>query len=53
MTHVAARAFTVKEKFLSTGVETVGNSPDELAATMKSEIARMGKVIKDVGIRAE
>ncbi len=27
--------------------------PGELAAAMKSEIARLGKVIKDAGIRAE
>jgi len=43
----------VTEKFLSAGLETVGSSPDELAATMKSEMNRLGKVIKDAGIRAE
>ncbi len=43
----------VKEKFLSIGVETVGNTPQELGAWMKMEIARMGKVIKDAGIRGE
>ncbi len=43
----------VKERFLAAGVEPVGSSPAELAATMKSEIVRMGKVIKDAGIRAE
>ena len=43
----------VKEKFFNSGVEVVGSSPAEFAATIKSEIARMGKVIKDVGIRAE
>ena len=40
----------VKDNFLKSGVETVGNSPEELAATMKSEVSRMGKVIKDAGI---
>ena len=41
----------VKEKFLAGGVETIGSSPGELAAAMKSEINRMGKVIRDEGIR--
>ena len=43
----------VKEKFLSSGVETVGSSPEQFAAKMKSEMARIGKLIKDAGIRAE
>jgi len=43
----------VKEKFLASGVEPVGSTPQLLAATIKSEIARMGKVIKDAAIRAE
>ena len=43
----------VKEKFIATGVEPVGDSPEALAATVKSEIERMGKVIKAAGIRAD
>ena len=43
----------VKERFLSHGVEVVANSPEEFAATIKSEMARMGKVIKDANIRDE
>lgn len=43
----------VKEKLFNTGMETVGSSPEQLAATLKSEVARMGKVIKDAGIRVE
>ncbi len=42
-----------KARLLNAGVETVGSAPDELAAAIKSDIARMGKVIKDAGIRAE
>jgi tripartite-type tricarboxylate transporter receptor subunit TctC len=34
-------------------VETVGGSPQEFAAAIKSDMARLGKVIKDAGIRAE
>ena len=41
------------ERFLSSGVETVGSTPAQLATLMKSDIARMGKVIKDAGIREE
>ena len=43
----------VKEKFLNAGIETVGNTSEEFTAAIKSEIARMGKVIKDAGIRAD
>ena len=40
-----------KEKFLAAGVEPIGSTAEELAAAMKSEMARMGKVIRDAGIR--
>ena len=43
----------MKEKLLSTDVEAVGSSPAHLAAAVKSEMASMGKVIKDAGIRGE
>ena len=43
----------VKEKFFNVGVETVGSSPEQLAATVKSEMARLGKVIRESGIRAD
>ncbi len=42
-----------RERFLAVGAETVGSTPEELAAKVKSEMARMGKVIRDAGIRAE
>ena len=40
----------VKEKFLASGVETVGSSPEQLTSRLKSEITKWGKVIKDAGI---
>ena len=43
----------VKEKILSTGVEPVTSSPEEFAAAIKLDSARLGKVIKDARIRAE
>src|SRR5262245_22175626 len=43
----------VRDKFLANGMEVVGSTPQVLAATMKSEIVRIGKVIKDAGIRGD
>lgn len=43
----------VRQKFFETGVESVGSSPQELAVKIRSELDRMGKVIKQAGIRAE
>ncbi len=50
---MAPNILVVKEKFASIGVETVGNSPEEFAATIAADMSRMGKVIKDAGIRSE
>ena len=36
----------VKEQFLKTGVEPVGSSPEQLAATLKSEMTKWGNLIK-------
>ena len=43
----------VKEKLFNSGLETVGGSPEQFGATMKSELLRMGKVIRDAGIRVQ
>jgi tripartite-type tricarboxylate transporter receptor subunit TctC len=40
-----------KEKLLATGVEAIGSTPEELVAAIQSETSRMGKVIRDAGIR--
>ena len=45
------RQADVNEKFLNIGVEPVGSSPREFAAAMKSEMTRLGKIIRDAGIR--
>ncbi len=42
-----------KERFFRNGSETLGTSPEELAASVAADIAKWGKVIKDAGIRAE
>ncbi len=43
----------LREKLFDMGVEAISSSPEEFAAFIKSDMARMGKVIRDAGIRAE
>jgi len=43
----------IKERFAASGVETVGSPPEALAAAVKSEMARLGKLIGDLHIREE
>ena len=43
----------VKERFFNTGVEVLGTTPEEFAATIKADLVRWGKVIKDAGIRGD
>ncbi len=40
----------VKARFLAAGIEPAPSSPAELGALRKSDMARMGKVIKEAGI---
>ena len=40
----------VKEKFFNAGVEVVASSPEQLATIMKSDMVRLGKVIRDAGM---
>jgi tripartite-type tricarboxylate transporter receptor subunit TctC len=41
----------VRERFFRLGMETVGGSPGQLAAKVKSEMARMARVIEKAGIK--
>ena len=43
----------VKQKILDSGAEPYGNSPEEFATLIKSDLVRLGKVIKDAGIKLE
>ena len=43
----------VKERFFNAGVEPVGSSPEQFAAIVKADIAKLGKLIKDAGIKVE
>ena len=43
----------VRDKLAEQGIETAGSTPEALAATVKSEIAKWAKVIKDGNIKPE
>src|SRR5215510_7346704 len=43
----------MRERLVELGYEAVGNSPDEFAAQMKSEMVTWAKVIRSAGIRAQ
>jgi tripartite-type tricarboxylate transporter receptor subunit TctC len=49
---VLARA-DVRERLANSGAEPIGSSPQDFAAKIKSEMARLGKVIKDANIRVD
>lgn len=42
-----------RERLLASGFEVVGSSPEAFAALIRNDTARLGKVIRDAGIRAE
>jgi tripartite-type tricarboxylate transporter receptor subunit TctC len=44
---------SVKERFVTLGVEPVGNAPDQFATFIREDLARWGKVIKSAGIKVE
>ncbi len=43
----------LRGKLTDLGLETIGNSPDEFAAVIKSEIPKWTKVIQDAGLKAD
>jgi tripartite-type tricarboxylate transporter receptor subunit TctC len=43
----------VKERFANAMILTIGSSPEQLGARVNAEVARLGKFIKEAGIRAE
>ena len=42
----------MRTRFAQLGLDTVGNSPDELAAVIRTDIGKWARVIKDAGITA-
>ena len=43
----------VKEKMAADGANAVGNAPEEFNAHIRSEIVKYGKLVKEVGLKAE
>jgi len=43
----------VRGKLANAGIEPVGSSPEQFAAAMQADMAKWGKLIKDVGIRED
>lgn len=43
----------INEKFLSAKVEIIASSPEVLAVTVKSEMAKLGRLIKETGIHVD
>jgi tripartite-type tricarboxylate transporter receptor subunit TctC len=49
----ALGAADARQKLLGAGIEVVGSTPAEMAALVKSDVAKWGKLIRDAGIRTE
>jgi len=43
----------VRERFTSSGADPVGNSPEEFAQLVRSEVAKWAKVVKGAGLKPE
>jgi tripartite-type tricarboxylate transporter receptor subunit TctC len=50
ITRIMTRA-EVKEKLVAAGTDAMATTPEEFAATIKSEMAKWGALIRDTGIR--
>lgn len=44
---------TVKERFQASGADPVGNTPEEFAAALRTDMVKWAKVVKAAGITAE
>ena len=43
----------LKEKFFKTGAEIVASSPQAFAAVIQSDMSKLGKLIRDAGIKSD
>ena len=43
----------VNKRLVSIGADPVGNTPEEFAAMIRADLARMGKLVKDSGAKAD
>lgn len=43
----------IKEKFSAQGIDPIGTTPEEFGKFLKSEVEKWGKVVRDVGAKAD
>jgi tripartite-type tricarboxylate transporter receptor subunit TctC len=43
----------VKEKLAADGADAVGNTPEQFGSHIRSEVAKYGKLVKRIGLKAE
>ncbi|HET9404899.1 MAG TPA: tripartite tricarboxylate transporter substrate-binding protein, partial [Burkholderiales bacterium] len=43
----------VQERFNSVGLDSVGSTPEELAALIKKEVVMYGKLVKQIGLKPQ
>jgi tripartite-type tricarboxylate transporter receptor subunit TctC len=43
----------LRERYLASGIEPVGNTPDQFAAEIRDDIAKWAKVVKAANIKQE
>ena len=46
-------AADVKDRLSGSGAEVIASAPEELAATIKADMTRLGRLIREAGIRAD
>jgi len=49
----AVSAPAAREQLLKNGFEILSNTPDEYAEYLKQEVARWGKIVRDLGLKAQ
>jgi len=43
----------MRERFVTLGIEPLGSAPEQLTATMQSELARWTKLAQSLGLKQE
>jgi tripartite-type tricarboxylate transporter receptor subunit TctC len=43
----------IRQKFIDAGTEVAAGTPEDFEATVKSEVAKLGPVIRAAGIRTD
>ncbi len=49
----AVQPSATRDRFAGAGIEAVGGTPEQLAASIKNEMTTLGAVIRNAGIRLE